>query len=392
MAQAEQLSRTVKKLYAAAVDASLWPSALHAIEEFTGSAGAVLHVIPKNGGPPKTLLGTNAQSHFPPSELAEWERDYMASCPRLAAGARWPDRPFICDRMIISEAEMDRDQSYRWWEQHGVRYFIGSRLPDTDRHTLAWSLQRSRRQGHVDERDVELFDMVRPHLTQAAAIADSLDTLAAHRRFSDAMLDALPQAIFSLDRTGDLLFVNAGGERMLKRRDAVISKDGRLSAAIRSQQPQLDVLIAQVLSGGPGGAMRLFRPDGRRPCTVRVTPIVIDEAERFLDPAVLVIVSDPACASAIDEEVLRALYDLTPAEARTAAALVDGHSIPSAAQLLGVSGETLRSHLKAVFRKVGVSRQQDLVRILAELEVCAITRLPASPEQGMVGEHGNPMG
>ena len=380
MIQIEQLTKTIEKVYAAATDASLWPVALRSIEDLTGSAGAVFHIIPKSGASPTILLGPSAQTHFPPSELAEWERDYMPACPRLAAGARWPDRPFICDRMIFSEAEMDRDPSYNWWEQHGVRYFIGSRLPETDRHSLAWSLQRSRRQGHVDETDVELFETVRPHLAQAVAIADSLDTLAVHRRFSDAMLDALPRAVFGPDGAGVPLFVNASADRMLESRDCLRCEHGRLITAISRQQSQLDALIAGALSGGPGGAMPLLRADGRRPCAVRVSPIVIDEAERLLRPAVLVVVSDPASAAVIDGETLRALYDLTPAEARAAAALVEGHSIQSAAQLLGISGETLRTHLKAVFRKVGVSRQQDLIRILAELETSSVAHPIASPD------------
>jgi DNA-binding CsgD family transcriptional regulator/PAS domain-containing protein len=376
MAQADQLSRTVEQIYAAALDAGRWREALVAIEEFTGSTGAVLDLVPvSDRARPRTLAGS-----FSRDDCAEYAKTYQSICPRIAFAVAHPDLPTHFDRLVLSETEMDHDPVYEWFRGHGLRYYVAGSVGFTKQHFAYFSLQRSRRQGHVQREDIELFELVRPHLAQAVAIADSLDTLAAHRRFSDAMLNALPQAIFGLDHTGSLLFVNASGERMLERRDPMASRAGRLAAAIGPQQPQLNALIENALAGGPGGAMRLFRTDGRQPCTVRVSPLVLDEAERFLDPAVLVIVSDPAAAGAIDGETLRALYDLTPTETRTAAALADGHSIQSAAQLLGVSGETLRSHLKAVFRKVGVSRQQDLVRILVELEMTPLAHPSASPE------------
>ena len=71
--------------------------------------------------------------------------------------------------------------------------------------------------------------------------------------------------------------------------------------------------------------------------------------------------------------MLASLYGLTDAEARLAGALSGGHSLESAAALLRIQPSTARAHLKAVFRKVGVNRQQDLVRLLASLS----TAVPA---------------
>lgn len=44
--------------------------------------------------------------------------------------------------------------------------------------------------------------------------------------------------------------------------------------------------------------------------------------------------------------------------------LVEGHSVESAASNLSISRETVRVHLKSVFRKINVTRQQDLLRVL----------------------------
>ena len=61
------------------------------------------------------------------------------------------------------------------------------------------------------------------------------------------------------------------------------------------------------------------------------------------------------------------LFGLTAAEARLASALSMGHSLESAAHFLGLSVETVRTYLKSIFHKVGVSRQAELARLLASL-------------------------
>jgi len=55
---------------------------------------------------------------------------------------------------------------------------------------------------------------------------------------------------------------------------------------------------------------------------------------------------------------------LTPAEARVAVRMARGSSTARVARELGVSLETVRTHLKRIYAKLGTTRQADLVRIL----------------------------
>lgn len=60
-------------------------------------------------------------------------------------------------------------------------------------------------------------------------------------------------------------------------------------------------------------------------------------------------------------------FGLTPAEVRLAKKLRDGRSLQEAADDLSVSINTVRNQLRAVFDKMGLKRQSDLVRALTEL-------------------------
>lgn len=375
MPTTEQLSVTLEKIYAAAADAGLWEEALSAIAGFGDSAGAVLHLIPKgDGGAIRSYLGAGAREVYSPDNVEQWIRDYAALCPRLAAGARWPDRPFIVDHMIMSEAEMDRDPVYQWYGWHGLRYFVGSMLPETDTMQAAWSLQRTRSEGHAQQREIDDFLIIKRHLGHAVGLAARLGTLERQWRLGIELLDALPYAVFALDAGGSIQFMNGRAETMVGRADGLVLDAGRLACRLPSQQPLLDRLIGKALFGDDlavrGGWARLNRASGRRPYLALVSQLVAgDELIEAFRPNVLVIVSDPDDSAVPDSQALRELYGLTEAEARVAGALAGGHSVDSAANCLRISPGTLRSHLKHIFRKLGVARQQDLVKTLTEIGI-----------------------
>ncbi len=86
----------------------------------------------------------------------------------------------------------------------------------------------------------------------------------------------------------------------------------------------------------------------------------------------LVVIHDLMKLRSIDPQMLIRLYGLTDTEARLASAIAAAHSLESAAACLHMQVATARSHLKAVFAKVGVHRQQDLVRLLTSLSTISL--------------------
>jgi DNA-binding CsgD family transcriptional regulator len=82
--------------------------------------------------------------------------------------------------------------------------------------------------------------------------------------------------------------------------------------------------------------------------SVRAVAFVCDLAER-VRPA---------------QEILRTLFGFTPAECRVALLLGDGHAQREISQMLGVSSNTLKSHLASIYAKTNTSRQCQLVRLL----------------------------
>jgi DNA-binding CsgD family transcriptional regulator len=74
-------------------------------------------------------------------------------------------------------------------------------------------------------------------------------------------------------------------------------------------------------------------------------------------------------------QLLRHVYQLTPAEVQIALAIADGETLKTYAQRRDISVNTASTQLKRVFSKTGLKRQSDLVRWLL---VCGTSLRPGA--------------
>jgi len=156
--------------------------------------------------------------------------------------------------------------------------------------------------------------------------------------------------------------------------DALAVLDGKLQCRFGSDQSRFESAVAAAVAADTvehkDGWVRIERSSGRRGLMAFIAPFISPECLiGATHPKVLVIIGDSADALAVDGQALHDLFGLTPAESRLALTLSAGHSVESAAALIGVQPATIRSELKSVFRKTSVNRQQDLVRLITSLSL-----------------------
>ena len=74
---------------------------------------------------------------------------------------------------------------------------------------------------------------------------------------------------------------------------------------------------------------------------------------------------DPEQKRQSPEGLLRNMFNLTRAEAKLAMRLANGATVEAASDGLGITKSTARNQLKAVFAKMGVHRQAELVSLIS---------------------------
>jgi DNA-binding NarL/FixJ family response regulator len=78
---------------------------------------------------------------------------------------------------------------------------------------------------------------------------------------------------------------------------------------------------------------------------------------------VAVFVQDPVIVPPFPGEAFAKLYGLTGSELRVLLAMASGLSIKEAAEVLGISETTGKTHLQHIYEKSGTSKQTKLMRL-----------------------------
>ena len=347
------------RIYEAAVVPEKWPAVLDEMSAAADGAGGVLFTANANH-----VIGVTSPNLT--SLFEEFVRDGWAEKNtrpvRLAAG----NHPgFVSEYDLFTDEELDNDPVYRdFYRKHGLGWGTGTMVETPSGDSIIFSFERAYNKGPVPDATVKQFDMLRPHLVRAALLSSRLGLERAVATANALQSIGLPGAV--LFRGGRLLAANHLFEQFMPtlfqdRRErlvlADVAADALLAVALRE-----DLLTSgrTVVSSIPVAATQTHPP-----LILHLLPISGAAHDVFLRATSLLVVTPVDRAIVPKAHVLQGLFDLTPAEARVARGIGEAQSIDAIAASLGVSSETVRTQLKAVLSKTGLSRQQELISLLA---------------------------
>ena len=198
------------------------------------------------------------------------------------------------------------------------------------------------------------------------AFRDSARAAPGFSELGRLILDTLDRGVIALDITGTIIDANRDARRLMDAAESLRAHNGRLeflNACLDKQLHQLLATLSLTPSVAHGFVARLNRPNNDQPLRVLVAPL--GRGITQIPIAVLVYIFDTRPERVISNEVLRDIYGLTNAQAAVTACLFEGHSVEHAAELLGLSVNTVRSHLKQIFIKCEVHSQGALLCLLS---------------------------
>ena len=149
-------------------------------------------------------------------------------------------------------------------------------------------------------------------------------------------------------------------------------RHGKLWAASNASLSRIDHFMREIqnarVAGRPLPAPAVVARDGKPWLLIEAMPVSAASMEIYDGGRAILVISDLTRSPVTDAALLTLVFDLTTAEARLAVALCDGCDLATAARNFGISRQTVRSQLKAVFAKTGVRRQAELVARLAHIK------------------------
>lgn len=346
----------------------LWEQALAAFAEACGGAAGQLVVLDGRGE-----INLHWLTNIDPAGRADVEAFGLANPkvnPRLRIGVGAPLMKAIADQDHVDADARRRHPIYaEMFDPLDVAFncqAVVVRQPDCLMRT---SISRSLRQGPLDADAFRAFNLLTPHVRAAARTQMALESARTDGMVTS--LGAMAAPAFVLDDAGQVIASTEAAEAMAAEGELLLLRGRALVCAVDVDRPAMDAAIGQALAIAAGALdvppepVAVRRSSGVGGMVFEVRPISRPGPPIGRGASVLVVGRSPARPGSA--EALRTLYSLTVSESWVALGVADGLSLPELAEARGVAITTIRTQLQAVYGKLGVSRQAELVALVRAL-------------------------
>jgi DNA-binding CsgD family transcriptional regulator len=369
--------KLVGQIYEAAVDPSRWPDFLQAFGRAVQGQGTLIfsHNV-------ETFEVTTAEDATSPTGATGFAPEFMKSLGEYYNSVNvWaqneavlkPGRA-VTGSMLFPARELPKTEWYNdWLRPQDLFHAIGGLIVQDGPWAVKFSCLRSPRMEDYVGEEMQLYQALLPHLARAARVQRRFAFLQSLSTSSLGLLEMVPHAVMLLDASARVLHVNAAAEAELRRADPLrFTSSGQLecrgaprlrTALWTAIRAVLDPVRAARENLSP--VAQLSRRNGHL-LSVQAVPLpapaasgAIATLSSRLAACALIVQPAPSPARVPFSE----RYGLTPAESKVASLIAKGKLIPEVARDLGVSPNTVKSQLRAIYLKTDTRRQGELIRL-----------------------------
>jgi DNA-binding CsgD family transcriptional regulator len=362
---AQQLSDTIGAIYDCALDPHQWPDTCREIADLCESTagGICVHDMRHVQNDQLFVFGYQPEfleklgSHYAQSPMAA--ADIVSKIGDVSALSMM--------RLELLGSRFAREVL----EPFGLLDIIWFPALRTGGRMASMHASRSEKAPHYQQFEIGLLKLLSPHVCRALAISDALDIRALRSEMLEKTLDALVTGVFLTSRDGRVVYMNAAAERQVKNGNSIRIVNNRISPTDPATRAALSKAIDKASRDDidlDTSEHSLAIPDIDGAGYV-ATLLPVDRGQRsgIIAPfaaSVAVFTKDPTEAPLMPGEAFARLYRLTGGELRVLLALTQGLGAKEAADMLGISEPTARTHLQHIFSKTDTTRQADLLRLL----------------------------
>lgn len=350
----------------AALDPALWPDLLWHVGQFIGSDMVTIEHIDKTCG--HVEIGFTDRPDIIARTREPYEQYYGPRNPRRLAGQKVGPWAILDDDIIGDDKALGSLEFYvDFLQSHNLKYFIGCQLCDDAEHLSIMALHRAPDRGRIIEDDRQRFRQVVPTLRNAMAMYLRFKRLPAAATFA-SLIDHIAEPIAILRTDGHVIFANQTMRGLIGAQDIIRLQDNKLIGAHDRISQALAVAMRRALLADHGLDVTSAAVEcGSGMLILRVLVLPQEQAHQFssgADRLLCLAIDDPTRPRWVQSHEAMHLFDLSRQEANVGAHLVAGLGVPEIAKRLGLSRNTVRTHVAALRDKLGVD---SALAIAAEL-------------------------
>ena len=266
---------------------------------------------------------------------------------------------FLADHQLFTTEEYLNDPLIAEWARpNGLHHGAATAIHAPSGDLAVLQVMRRRGEPPFGAQDIAKLDSFRPHLARAAML--SARWRMEQLRAASAALELLGLAAAVLDTRGRTLATN----KLMEKANNHVHwlRADRFAFFDRAAEQLLEGLLTAPARAVETARSFVVRGEKQAAAIIaHLIPISGQARDLFGGGLTLLVLTAAQMGRAADAALLRGLFDLTAAEARVAAGILDGLTLTKIAKLHGVSIETVRSQAKAVLGKTGSRRQSEFI-------------------------------
>lgn len=343
----------IGRIYEAAVTPDLWPDALQGVANLVGAKGSAF--ITRSPDQTRVIFSTRIEEVGQEYIESGWLADTDISLPlyseqfpgfRVESDYREPEE--------IANLPVHR----HFLDPRGLIAGAGTVFPGPANDLLHFTVEGFASHD-LSRAALPTLNAIRPHLARAVSLTNQIA-----RDRDRAIVESLQMIGTGVAITGPQGHLRASNNRFFEQLGSeLVESRSRLRFANAFLEQCFQKALEDMSMARRSASIGIRRKQGS-PMAVHLMPLVGQAREVFNSDGVLLLVAEADNVSVPNAELLKLLFDLTPVEALLARSLADGLSLTEIATRRQVSEATVRTQLRAVFHKTGVSRQTSLVKLL----------------------------
>ena len=230
---------------------------------------------------------------------------------------------------------------------------------------------RTHQDGPFDVSALTTLRPLMPHLRRAALLQNEITFVRLQLAVFSLFLNRHPYPIVLSDAAGAVIYANAAAKEIASQEDGFSLRSGRISLTSLHNQPTFMKALAEVATGRNGQLrwLEIARPSNERAFRVLLLSVPhcdLTPADGFQaeDGLAIILMVDTGPGQELDPGILRVLFSLTRAEARVASRLAAGRRAEEIADEMGISLETVRTHIRHILSKTSTGRQGEFISLV----------------------------
>lgn len=352
---AEYDDQLVDLIYATVFGEATWQDFLLKLDDGLpgGMSGLLYHDARQSAG------AIDINSRLPPDWTADYARYYSKINPWMPyAAVRKVGLGVVAEQMLPREKFVKTEFYHDSYRRIGAESAVGITIDREDSRVFLLSTLTSSADADANKQAADRLTRLTPHLRRAfrhfqAGYRDKVIS-----ELGTTLFDQIDMGVIVVGFGGRPKSISGLATEVMERTAVVrIGLAGGIKFADRHGDAALQAMLGPDYAGP---RVVTYLSGGTRICLVKVQKD--RQATYFEGPTVVITLEHKNTLPVLNEAHLQSEFAITNTELRILKAIYAGQSVREIAEGEHRSPETIRAHLKSLYKKTDTSRQADLVR------------------------------